>query len=373
MTETVLCVDIGTTSLKAGLITAAGEVVSFSKYTLKFCNQRFVAGKWLEGLRSCIKKISEKIKKEQFVIKAVSVSGNGPTIVSDSGMTLLWNEEYYVDRRRTEASLFLPRLIAFKELFPKEYNSTEHLFSGPEFLIYKLTGNPVTVLPEARFLPAYWSEQDLLSKDVNIDPGKLPLMKSIGENLGYISDDIISFLKMDDLIAGKIPVYSCGPDFTAALVGTNTLQPGKLCDRSGSSEGFNFCIDKFAPGENLRLLPSVIPGLWNISALITNSSKLSEKKRLLKIKEAVDLLKKYAEDNKIDFPSEIWATGGQTKNVQWMNNKAKALKMKLMVCECSDSELLGDACAAWFGLGKFKSLQDAAENIVRVSRKYENL
>ena len=34
MTETVLCVDIGTTSLKAGLISAAGEVVSFSSSKL---------------------------------------------------------------------------------------------------------------------------------------------------------------------------------------------------------------------------------------------------------------------------------------------------------------------------------------------------
>ena len=36
------------------------------------------------------------------------------------------------------------------------------------------------------------------------------------------------------------------------------------------------------------------------------------------------------------------------------------------------SELLGDACAGWFGLGTYESLPAAAEKIVRM-RAYENL
>ena len=35
-----------------------------------------------------------------------------------------------------------------------------------------------------------------------------------------------------------IPVYCGGPDFVAALIGTDTLQKGAICDRCGSSEGY---------------------------------------------------------------------------------------------------------------------------------------
>lgn len=386
MKETVLAVDIGTTSLKAGLITAEGEVVAFAKYKFISHNDRFIANHWMIALQNCLKHILKN--KPETVITALGISGNGPTIVSESGLTLRWNEEYQVCSERCGGSLFIPRLIAFKELFQKEYSRTKMLFSGPEFLIYKMTGNAVTILPEKRYVQAYWDKERLENLKTGVEFQKLAPMKMPGENLGKVLPEIINFLGIKKYVKktevlnsekqkkdfiSELPVYSCGPDFIAALIGTGTISPGKLCDRSGSSEGFNFCIEKPVPCEGLRLLPSCIPGYWNISALLTVSSTLSEKNRLEKIKNCVESLRKYAKDNGFVFPDEMTVTGGQTLNQTWMTKKAEALKMKLAVCSFSNSELLGDACTAWYGLGKYQSLQEAAEKIVVKDKIYEGL
>ena len=376
MIETVLAVDIGTTSLKAALVTASGDVVAFNKSSFAAPQNRFVAEAWLWALKGSVDKIFKAIGKsgdeakagkaddEAYSIAAISISGNGPTIVSDTGFTLRWNEEVEKLIMSDEGfiatkSLFLPKIAAFKLLFPDEFDRTDFIYSGPEYLINKITGSAITVLPEERFLSAYWSADEL--DELKISQGKLPPYIRPGERCGVIADEAGEFLG----IKAGTPVFSCGPDFVAALIGTNTLSAGKLCDRSGSSEGFNFCTDKPVAAEGIRTLPSVIPGLWNASVIIQKSSSLEEDARLAAVKEAVEQLKNGLAANGIDFPSEITVTGGQTKDKGYMKRKEQLLGLKLNVCECSDSELIGDACTAWYGLGKFNSLQEAAAVLVK--------
>lgn len=359
MTEAVLSVDIGTTSLKAGLISAEGEVLSFYKTSFAAPQNRFVAEAWFWALKGAV----DKLDKSNISIVALSFSGNGPTIVSDSGFTLRWNEEVEKlsfdddDYPIKTKSLFLPKIVAFKNLFPEEFDNTEYIYSGPEYLMAKLTCRAVTILPEKRFISAYWTDSELDS--FKIGQGKMPPFVSIGQNCGYLIDEAAEFLNLP----ANIPVFSGGPDFIAALIGTNTLSAGKLCDRSGSSEGFNLCIDKELYADGIRTLPSVIPGLWNASVLIPKSSSLSAQERLAAVEKAVSKLRVFAEKNGIPFPAEMTVTGGQTKDEAYMLEKAKILNLKLNVGRCSDSELIGDACAAWVGLGKYKSIAEAAEKL----------
>ena len=46
MSDTILCVDIGTTSLKAALVTAEGGVVTFCSLPFEEPHDRFVACSW---------------------------------------------------------------------------------------------------------------------------------------------------------------------------------------------------------------------------------------------------------------------------------------------------------------------------------------
>lgn len=349
MIKTVLSVDIGTTSLKAGLITASGEVVSFLRKEFVNSIKNKVSLCWNDAFNEAYDSFSSFTKDGMYEISAIAISGNGPTLVSDDGTTFFWYEDTVCGGgEASKFSLFIPRILTFQKKFPTQYEKSKYIFSGPEFLIYKLTGNAVTILPEKRFELAYWNKEML--EECNIPSSKLPGFVNTCEKCGEWNN---------------IPVFAGGPDFIAALIGTNTLQVGKLCDRSGSSEGFNFCVDKILYEEGIRTLPSVIPGLWNISVLIPDSAFLNEEDRIKKIEQAVHKLRKLAEENNIPFPNEMAVTGGQAKNSLWMNVKKQATGMKLNVNVCFDAELLGDACCGFVGLGLFNNLQNAAEKICK--------
>lgn len=88
---------------------------------------------------------------------------------------------------------------------------------------------------------------------------------------------------------------------------------------------------------------------------------------------AVRQLRQIAQENRFEFPAEMLVTGGQTKNPGYMRRKSLALGIALVEANCDDAELLGDACAAYCGLGKFRGLQEAASSIVREGKKYEVL
>lgn len=374
MIETVLCVDIGTTSLKTGLITSDGEVVSFSTRRFTDINDRYIALHWKESLKTAIAQMKQNCRQE-FYIKALAVSGNGPTVAASDGLTFKWNEpivwqlfERYSEQanKNLRTSLFLSRIVMLKHMFPQSYEKGQ-LFSGPEFLMYELTKVPVTILPEARFIPAYWTKETLALCDIAED--KLPPYVEPGKVCGTLTEQMATFLGLN---AG-IPVVSGGPDFVVALIGTGTLESGKICDRCGSSEGFNYCVPSFITKPGVRTLPSVISGLWNCSVLIPDSASLSEKKRFETGITAVKILQEISQENNIPFPSDIVVTGGQAKDKKLMQEKALALGINLSACQCADAELLGDSCAAWVALGKYSSLTEAAAHIVKKEVVYAGL
>jgi sugar (pentulose or hexulose) kinase len=383
MTNAVLCVDIGTTSLKAGLITARGEVVSFCSIPFEDSQNEFTASSWLGAFVKAVCKLEVLCAQagQSASVNTISISGNGPTVVADCGYTVFWNEDTsdakIPDSADAKKSLFMPKLLALKKRAPKIYKKSRFIFSGPEYLIYILTGEAVTILPEERFRAAYWNDE--VCAVCGIDSEKLPPFIGIGDCCGPVHKEVLAELRNGTRhnlnISQNCSVFAGGPDFVAALIGTGTLMSGQLCDRCGSSEGLNFCTDKILKGEGLRILPSVIPGLWNASYLIPNSGELSENERLAELERGIGLLKQAASEAGIRFTDEMAVTGGQTNDELLLREKNKRLGMKILRPAGGHfvhSELLGDACAAWFGLGEYDSLQSAAENIVRLE-PYENL
>jgi sugar (pentulose or hexulose) kinase len=379
MSDAILCVDIGTTSLKAALITPPdGEVVSFCSVPIE--ESQNTASLWYGAFFQAVCDLKGQCAltgKSVGAIDKIVISGNGPTVVSDDGYTVFWNEDLadvkIPDDAEVRKSLFVPKILALKKRNKKSYKNTRWIFSGPEYLIYVLTGQAVTILPEERFKPAYWNEQ--VCKTCGIDFEKLPPFVGIGEVCGIVQKSISNDLSVSGFrFAQNCRVIAGGPDFIVALIGTGTLRAGRLCDRCGSSEGLNFCTDRPITGEGLRTLPSVIPGLWNVSYLIPNSGELSDDERLAAVEKGVNTLKAAAEAAGIPFPSEMAVTGGQTNDELLLKEKAQRLNMKILRPKnnFAHCELLGDLCAGVLELDFFKSLQEAADFIVKME-PYENL
>jgi sugar (pentulose or hexulose) kinase len=356
MSDCVLAVDVGSTSLKAALIDRDGRVASICTVPYSAPENRFVAEGWIWALKAAVDKLvpaDGSLRQAQGPLAAIAISGNGPTLVSESGLTLRWSEypaarlnidETSPDEAHEFAhSIFLPRILLFRDLIGDEYESTSHLFSGPEYLIWQLTGNAVTILPEPRYETAYWNAQVL--EGFGIMTGKMPAFVELGHNCGTLLDNAQELLGLP-----AVPVIGVGPDFIAALIGTDTTEPGRICDRAGSSEGINMCVDKEIRAEGVRTLPGVKAGLWNISVLIPDSASLPEEVRLQKVTDAIGLLKNLAAQNDIAFPTVITTTGGQAKDKAYFEKKRAALAtlgLELVVGSCVDAELEGDAKVAW--------------------------
>ena len=395
MTDTILCIDIGTSSLKAALLPdnlRAGEIfVSRQYFSQAAVVENRVAEEWLPCLKAAVAELTAK--NPDYAVEAVCVSGNGPTVVSEDGTSLLYNQ-LFVNGSRGQAgnlngqkklalkntkSLFIPRFCGFKLNFPFSWNDSAHIFGAPEFLIHELTGESVAILPEERFLPAYWNEDELkkcgFSED---DCKKFPGFVKAGNFVGKVS---ASAAIATGLLEGTL-VFAGAPDFVVALIGTGTVLPGRLCDRAGTSEGLNLCTSKPVFAEGLRTLPSVVSGLWNVSYLINSSQSLrghretslcenpshgenpsvnsvASVRKFDELSHGINLLREAALSNGEYFPDFMTITGGQALNDELIAKKEAACGLKIKKMPCADAELLGDLILARVGLGDYDDITEA--------------
>ena len=395
MTDTILCIDIGTSSLKAALLPdnlRAGEIfVSRQYFSQAAVVENRVAEEWLPCLKAAVAELTAK--NPDYAVEAVCVSGNGPTVVSEDGTSLLYNQ-LFVNGSRGQAgnlngqkklalkntkSLFIPRFCGFKLNFPFSWNDSAHIFGALEFLIHELTGESVAILPEERFLPAYWNEDELkkcgFSED---DCKKFPVFVKAGNFVGKVS---ASAAIATGLLEGTL-VFAGAPDFVVALIGTGTVLPGRLCDRAGTSEGLNLCTSKPVFAENLRTLPSVVSGLWNLSYLINSSQSLrghretslcenssygetpsvnsvASVRKFDELSRGINLLREAALSNGEYFPDFMTITGGQALNESLVAQKEAACGIKIKKMPCEDAELLGDLILARVGLGDYDDITEA--------------
>lgn len=391
--------DIGTSSLKGALIDKNGKVYIQSRL---FFPATVEAENWFISFENMFKQFSDFAFNGNIKISGICISGNGPSLIAVSGETnklLLWNvpllkkeqaendadTQKLLKKTLNTRSIFLPRFEVFSLLFPEEFKNAETFFSGPEFLIYKLTKNCVTVLPEERYTCAYWTKEEL--KEFKIPLKKIPPFVKAGSLCGFYR---------------SIPVFAGVPDFIAALIGTDTVYPGAACDRAGSSEGINICVKEIPPPEKLkglRVLPSPVAPFWNLAFILSDSGiifyeyikkhggsfldfdsfmqaiidernnpkngestaaagNLLVEKIANEVKAGMDLL-----ENAAGFRPVYTMCGGQAKSTLWRKLKAEITCRKFKMPRLADAELLGDAAIAFTSLGEYGSVSEAASLI----------
>ena len=322
-------------------------------------------------------------------------------------------------------SLYIPRILGFAKKFPSYWQQKDcTVFSGPEYLIYLLTGASVSILPEKRFLEAYWSreafkEAGLSAEDAEDAMQKLPSFVPPASIAGSLTKTAAEFLCGGEgecaagLVKDGIPVVCGAPDFISALVGTNTLRAGLFCDRAGSSEGINLCTSKPVAGQGIRTLPSIIPGLWNASVLLPESgerfcaykekisrlyarpisldemvqillesdgslAELDQGKYLMlqtamMVRDGLNALRRAAEESGAvpALKTEMTVTGGQAENALWNQMKANVTGYTLYTQSLVHAELTGDAVFALLALGLYKDIHSAAAAVCKRKVCYE--
>lgn len=421
----ILSVDIGTTAMKGGLITGEGELVAYHRVTYwEKTRQDYHAWDpkvWVEALREIVASVGGYQR-----ISAVAISGHGPTVIPvDSEGRVLFYALLWMDKRnlRQEGtkSFFLPKIAWFRQNQPELYLKTKWFLSCSEYINFFLTGEALTVTPSKEFIPYIWHGADWRAYD--LDYHKLPPFVRMGEKVGVVSAQASTFVG----IPPGVPVVAAGSDFLVALVGAGAVEPGRTCDRAGTSEGINHCALVSVADPRLRTLPHSIEGLYNISGILSSTGRLFEWLRRItgqsdrSYREILQEIENLSLDRSRPyfFPSferngdfefaqggflelhpdhtredmgraviesiafgirrvletlaenqcpvdEIRVTGGQARNVIWNQIKADITGKRLLIPEIEDAELLGSAACALVCQGEYGNLREASAGLMKV-------
>jgi sugar (pentulose or hexulose) kinase len=411
----ILCVDIGTSSLKAALIDSQGRERAFSRAA--YGAGEIAAADWEAAFARTLEDIARSVEGGKLKAAGVCVSGNGPTLIPETEDGTLPPLHWYGGKlapAQGAKSLFLPLAAWFRQNRPGDYRRTRSFLSPPEWLSRRLGAEALSFLPSAAYEPWYWDEAQCALYD--LDQRKFPPFIKTGSPAGRISAEALGlFPRAGEILSPGLPIVAGAPDFIASLIGAGALESGLVCDRAGSSEGINLCVRpsssaSFTPASRagLRILPHAREGFWNLGAVIPSSGALFEAYLLETVRGRKDYQAILAEliprpGEKLDlkagneslergretlmtmgfqvrfaletfgdlgFPvRERRLSGGQAKNRRWNQLKADITGVTLFAPEIRDGELAGDAVIAVSCL-ESRGIYETARGMIRVAEAF---
>ena len=428
----ILTVDIGTTSLKGGLFSDDGDLSYYDRLVLpKPAADGFDPDWWVQALADFLKRFTGS-GGDSASVKGIVISGHGPTLVPLNrlgralGPALMW----YDARKGTASgpSLYLPLVDSYRRSKPDLFEQTDCLLGCCEYILYRLTGEKLTVSSGEPFNPYIWTDESLF--DNEFDHRIFPPYCYLGEKTeAFLSE---KGARLTGLPEG-IPVYGAGSDFYTSLLGAGAVEPGVVCDRAGTSEGLNVIVPTGRNHDHIRFLPhpSAREGVWNGSIILSSTGALFEWYRRLTGQDTWTYRRTMegitgTDRNKLPdfFPSlndgglwefsggmllglepgmdrfelgrsvleaigyalkrglsileeeggpaaRIVTVGGQAKSPLWNRMKADMLNRPIEVPAVADAELLGGLVIFLTGEGGFSSLKEGSVSLYRTREVIE--
>ena len=424
----ILAVDLGTGSLKAGLITHDGRLKARTRVSYPnppgLGHDEFNPLEWELAFLEALKHLPAAS------VSCVALSGNGPTLVPcDAQGTPLAPAHLWLHSRSRPLegcpSYYLPKADLLRHSNPDVWERTRLLLSCPEWLQFRLTGRPLMTVPHEGFRPYVWDASQI--RAYGLDAKLFPGIVVMGEPAGTVTESSPAAA----YVPAGTPVAAVGSDFMAALLGSGAYTPGTVCDRAGSSEGINYCSNSPSAHPELRDLPHVVDGLWNSAAILSSTGTVFEWYRRLTGQEQRSYSDMLADVEAVPpgaqaplfFPGprggSLWefgngsfhklapchgraemgravmeaigfavrrgiefledtgrpvesmrVTGGQARGAVWNQMKADITGKTLLIPEVEDAELIGGAACALTALGRAETPLLAADSLVRIKQRF---
>lgn len=294
----LLTIDIGTSGFKSALWNTDGERLSFAAFPLsvKYNGLGYEADPidWLRAFEECCRLLLNDKIKNLSLVRALVISGNGPTLVPvteppafgrsvSSPAARLWldnkltktaekcqAEVCAVMGGHVDAAFFLPKVLTIKNEEEEIYRRTKFFLGCPEYLAYALTGAACSVFPSEGFDRWFWNDSVL--EKLSLDKEKFPPFIGPGDLFGTLTAQNAQYFGFEK----NIPVICGGPDFFAAILGAGITEPGQACDRTGSSDGINLCTEKRVTDGMLMSYGHPVKPFWNLSGIIKTTGKAIE-------------------------------------------------------------------------------------------------
>jgi xylulokinase len=436
--KTVLALDFGTSSIKSGIIDSRGELLwTESKVFPQVPDyDNWETNQWIYCLEQLFTSLAKSVRRGEIGIPdAVSISGNGPTLVAmganyadrrqASWPVLLWMKAPD-ERVSGHESFYLPKINWMRHHHPAEYQSVRRFMSGPEYIAWVLSGSEATITPHDDFTPYIWTRKAI--RDYGLDDNAFPPFVNAGEVMGRIDR---RGAEISGLPEG-IPVVAAGSDFLMSLLGTGVIEDGLTCDRAGTSEGINYCSDRKVNSEHLRVLPHAVPGKFNVAGILASTGRMFEWFRSFSHQREISYMEMMqrivAADSRQaapwffpsvqsghswDFKGGMFAglqpehssadlgravvnaigfsirsaleylddagctvsimrsCGGQAKNGLWCQMKSDITGVPIEVPMIKDAELTGCAAMGFHGIGAFTGIEEAVGELVHIESRFE--
>jgi xylulokinase len=283
-----LSVDIGSSAIKVGIISEKGALLGLARRASPLLHGAGGAHEadallWVDATASACREVSARVGGAE--IRAISVSGNGPTLVAVDaegaplGLALSWMDRRAVSEAAEVSALagvpvdpgfYLPKALKIWRSSEELRDRLRWFFSCPEYLVFAMSGSAVTYLPHKGYEPYIWSSELLAGLGLPVE--RFPPFVAPGKVVGRLSVDMATRCGL----APGIPLVAGYPDFLASIVGSASVLPGMACDRGGTSEALNICAAAPFPGRELLSLPHAIDGLWNLSGGLSTAGKALE-------------------------------------------------------------------------------------------------
>ncbi|MBN2156425.1 MAG: hypothetical protein JW776_10310 [Candidatus Lokiarchaeota archaeon] len=316
MRNKVLAIDLGTQSVRAGIVTPKGYIDAVVQVNHEVDSpyenwaQQNPQQWWIE-LQYAVKQLLDKSEINSDDIAAVACCGqmHGPTGIDSEGnittsMTQLWcdkRNQQIVDRirKKTDTHLLMQITanppttgwVALKVKWEKEHQSnayqrTKWYLVPKDYINFKLTGVAATDPSEASgsFLWDYQIEQysETMADLLDVDISKFPPVHKSHEIIGKVT----KIVSLETGIPEGTPVVAGGGDFIVSLLGLGLIEQGIAIDMTGTSTLFVFQKKEPIIHPRVQNLHHVLEG-W-IPFIMLDSGGLSIKW----IKDVLDVVSK---------------------------------------------------------------------------------
>lgn len=270
----LLGIDIGTTSIKVGLVNERGDLISLStqEYSLKTLSDNRIEAEidiYWNSCRAGIKEVLDKASISPTSILAIGLSSQGETLVClDKNGNAIRDVIVWLDSRAVqEANLIskeipidiwykttglpeispmwpLCKILWLKRNEPEIFNKTSKFLTIKDYLVWKLTGEIVTD-PSVSSSTGYFNIikkdwwEDALS-ELGIKRENLPNIRESYSPIGGLTIEASKELNLST----EIQVINGGMDQMIGALGAGNIKPGIITETTGTALAIVATVDK---------------------------------------------------------------------------------------------------------------------------------
>jgi xylulokinase len=277
-----LGLDLGTTEVKAGLVTPEGRLLAVARagYGIDRAGGHGWAeqdpGEWWSAVIGAVRGLHITAAID---VAAIGVDGHGPTLIAvdDRGEATRPAITFLDTRAAAEADELatatgvrgwalggLPAALWVERHEPAVAQGTRWYLATWEWLVLRLAGEAVAPLVSNQLVP-----QRSLVAAAGIPEERLPPASSTGQIVGRLAETAAAAL---GLRAG-VPVVGGTVDAFASYLGAGLLEPGDAYDPGGSAGGFGVYWHRPLEVPGAFVTPAPLAGRYSVGAAMATTGR----------------------------------------------------------------------------------------------------